>query len=206
MVEPRDTSIEKRIQRAYVQLNELRANEAKSHVLILSKDKEIARLKDELSEVEQQIKVNRAAYTKNSLHTAVLHPLINYEFELLKEEIFRVNEGISSLAMENFFKKQSESGGSGVLGDLVSHLESQKAGIKSDISSSGVEKLENDLSKKADQIYDLEGRVKDTRELVFHLRSEVDRMQSSVAAFQTKISQLEKQNEKVKPTKAKKSK
>ena len=174
-----------RIEKAREELQELKAYELKSNVMVLYKDKEIAKLKEELSDIQSQIKANKSAYTKNNIQSAVLHPLINSEFELLKDEITDVHEKISTISMENFFKKQSE--GSNSLSDLLGHVEQCRSTIKSDISTSGLEKLESQLRKKTDYLRELETRIQEIRELVLHYQEEIDSMQNSISYFQSKL-------------------
>lgn len=196
MVEQGD-NLEERILKAREELKEQQGKELKSNTMILYKDKEILKLREELEDIEQQIKLNKACYSKNNTNSVLIHPLVNYEFELLRNEIIDVSERIANLTLENNLKKQSETN-SNYIGDLVSHLEYNNSILKADLSPNNIEKLTDDLRKNLDYMHELETNVKDRRELIAHLKEEISYMQDASSILQNKIDACDHESEAIK--------
>lgn len=190
MVEVQE-NIQERIEKAYKEIHELQATERKSNVMILFKDKEICSLKDQLQELEQQIKLNKSTYAKSNVQTALMHPLVNEEFENIRAEILDLNDKVSVLQMDNHFKKHGDNNPPSELNRLIKFLEKESSELSNEISESKIETLKTENEKHKTHIKELQTKLKENTALINHYEQDIDQVQDAVLDLQSKIKEAE---------------
>ncbi|CAG9312974.1 unnamed protein product [Blepharisma stoltei] len=180
------------------ELYDLQAMENRTNVMILYKDKEIAQLKAQLADIEDQIKLNRSSYAKNNTQAVLLHPMVNQEFETIRQELLETHEKASSLSMDNYFKKLSEANPPSALNQLVKFLEKTSADVTGEISEEKMTSLIEEIEKEKSNNLELEKKLKDSRELVSHLEEEIEDMQDLISSLTNKIEAVDAECEELK--------
>ena len=178
---------------AQEELNELQAKENKANLMILFKDKEIAKLRSQLSEIEQKISFNKKCYSQNNTKYAVLHPFIIDEFEYFRKDLQETHQKINSATMDNFFKKNSEANPPSVLNQLVKFMEKNSGDVLSEVSEGKIESLNSQIEKKKLTITGLEQKLRENRSYIKHLETEISETEDLIIALNGKISQIDSQ-------------
>lgn len=174
---------------------DLQAKESKANLMILFKDKEIAKLKTQLQEIDLKISQNKKCYSTTNTKAALLHPFIMEEFEAYRKEIQETHQKIRSVTMENFFKKNSESNPPSVLNQSVKYMEKISNDISNEVSQEKIEGHSITIDKKKANIESLEQKLKENRAYIKHLESDISETEDLIMVIYAKISQTEQQCE-----------
>ena len=174
---------------------DLQAKESKANLMILFKDKEIAKLKAQLQEIDLKISQNKKCYSVGNTKAALLHPFIMEEFEAYRKEIQETHQKIRSVTMENFFKKNSESNPPSVLNQAVKYMEKISNDILNEVSQEKIEGHSSTIDKKKATIESLEQKLKENRAYIKHLESDISETEDLIMVISAKISQTEQQCE-----------
>lgn len=185
------------------ELKELQAKENKANLMVLFKDKEIAKLKAQLFDVEHKISNNKKCYSQNNTKAVLLHPFITEEFELLRKDLQETHQKINSSTMENFFKRNSESNPPSSLNQLVKFMEKTSNDVLSEVSEGKIESLNSQIEKKKASSEGLEQKLRENRNYAKHLEGEVSEMEDLIIALQVKIGQVDAQCDEIRKENAK---
>lgn len=177
------------------EFKDLQAKESKANLMILFKDKEIAKLKAQLQEIDLKINQNKKCYSAGNMKSALLHPFIVEEFEAYRKEIQETHQKIRSVTMENFFKKNSESNPPSILNQAVKYMEKVSNDILNEVNQEKIESHANTIDKKKATIESLEQKLKENRAYIKHLESDISETEDLIMVISAKISQTEQQCE-----------
>jgi chromosome segregation ATPase len=190
-------TLQRGLHKSYEELNFYRENERKNNLAILLQDKEINKLKNQLYELEQQVKVNKAAYGRNNEWPVMMHPLVNDEFKFIRQQMIEVHDKLNSATLENQFKKAGDSS-STPLSTQLKYLEKEAHSSAAEVSESRIEALKAEFEKQRTSSTELEHRLIESRKLVKHLESELSEILDTVSSLNTRIRDINEQNESLK--------
>jgi chromosome segregation ATPase len=185
------------------ELKELQAKEYKANLMVLFKDKEICKLKSQLSDIEEKISMNKKSYSQNNTKSALLHPFVIEEFEYLRRDLQDTHQKINSITMDNFFKKNSESNPPSTLNQLVKFMEKTSIDVSSEVSEGRIESLNSQVDKKKVIIEGLEQKLRENRSYARHLESEISETEDLIIALHAKLVQIDAQCEEIRRENAK---
>lgn len=177
------------------EFKDLQAKESKANLMILFKDKEIAKLKAQLQEIDLKINLNKKCYSAANMKSALLHPFIVEEFEAYRKEIQETHQKIRSVTMENFFKKNSESNPPSILNQAVKYMEKVSNDILSEVNQEKMESHASTIEKKKAAIESLEQKLKENRAYIKHLENDISETEDLIMVISAKINQTEQQCE-----------
>jgi hypothetical protein len=160
----------------------------RSSLKALLKDKEILKLKAELTDLEGQYTRNKAAYQKGNVDGALYHCVLNEEFSLLRQQLEETFRKLQQAEQERLFQESSKEPAAGKLvSQQLKYLEKENSDLKDDTSEVQVESIRNDIDLQAAYMREMEVRLMQNRELVLHLEGEVSDLQDTISALQLKI-------------------
>ena len=191
------STLQRGLHKSYEELNFYRENERKNNLAILLQDREINQLKNQLYELEQQVKVNKAAYGRNNEWPVMMHPLVNDEFKFIRQQMIEVHDKLNSATLENQFKKAGDSS-STPLSTQLKYLEKEAYSSAAEVSEPRIEALKTEFEKQRASSSDLEHRLIESRKLVKHLESELSEILDTVSSLNTRIRDINEQNESLK--------
>lgn len=187
-------TLQRGLQKSYEELNYYTENEGKNNLAILLQDKEINKLKNQLYELEQQVKVNKAAYGRNNEWPVMMHPLVNDEFKFIRQQMIEVNEKLNTATLDNMFKKAGDSS-STPLTTQLKYLEKESHSSSTEVNESRTEVLKSEFEKQRTSAADLEHRLIESRKLVKHLEGELTEIIDTVSSLNIRIRDISDQNE-----------
>ena len=188
------STLQRGLQKSYEELHHYQENKGKNNLAILLQDKEINQLKNQLYEIEQQVKVNKAAYGRNNEWPVMMHPLVNDEFKFIRQQMIEVNERLNTTTLDNIFKKAGDSS-STPLNIQLKYLEKEAHSSSTEVGESARETLKTEFEKQRTAAADLEYRLIESRKLVKHQESELNEIVDTTASLNIRIRDIGDQNE-----------
>lgn len=194
-----DMSHQSQLEQARQELQQLKASAIqesvdRTNLKALLKDKEIIKMKTELTDLEAQYARNKAAYQKGNVEGALYHCVLNEEFSLLRQQLEETFRKLQQAEQEQLFHESSKETAAGKLvSQQLKYLEKENSALKEDTSESRLESIRTEIDLQGGFIREMELRLLQNRELVLHLEGEVSDLQDTISALQIRISVIHKQ-------------
>ena len=128
------------------ELKHLKNEEYSMYLDVLLKEKEIDLLKSQIADVDEQISINKSAYSTVDPSAALRHPLVNKEFELTSQMLKKLYE---DLALYAPIEQDAEMGENGTIKMLTNQnraLERENRHAEEETNDAAIKKLENEMS------------------------------------------------------------
>lgn len=184
-VEPQD--LPTLLQRLETTQQEIAANvaqEQRTNLAILLKDKELQRLRSRLQDLEDQINLNKASYAPDNTFPALLHPLVNGEFKVIRDQLRECTDKLTLVNNDKLSKRISEQvAASKDRGSMQRYFDKEISVTQKETSDSRLKGLREDLDREKGHTVDLERRLLKQRELADYLVSEIDELQNIMSTI-----------------------
>lgn len=191
MDQPTDAaSLTAKIEELQQEISTNEAQEQRCTLALLLKDKEIQRLRARLQDLEDQINMNKAAYSKENTFPVLLHPLVNGEFKVIREQLRECTDKLTIVGNEKLNKRIMEQvSATKDRGSLQKYFDKEVSATQKETSESRLKTYREDLEREKQHCADLERRLVKQRELADYLVSEIDELQDimSTISAQTQV-------------------
>jgi len=205
-VEPQDLpTLLQRLEAAQQELSANQAQEHRTNLAILLKDKELHRLRSRLQDLEDQINLNKASYATENTFPALLHPLVNGEFKVIRDQLRECTDKLTLVNNDKLNKRLSEQvAASKDRGSIQKYFDKEISATQKETSESRVKGLKEDLDREKAHTAEMERRLVRQRELADYLVGEIDELQNIMSTVlaqtqtvETQYSALASENERL---------
>lgn len=194
-VEPQDLpTLLQRLEAAQQELAANLAQEHRTNLAILLKDKELHRLRSRLQDLEDQINLNKASYATENTFPALLHPLVNGEFKVIREQLRECTDKLTLVNNDKLNKRISEQvAASKDRGSIQKYFDKEISATQKETSESRVKGLKEDLDREKAHTLEMERRLVRQRELADYLVGEIDELQNIMSTVLAQTQTVETQ-------------
>jgi hypothetical protein len=190
-VEPQDLpTLLQSLEAAQQELAANLAQEQRTNLAILLKDKELHRLRARLQDLEDQINQNKASYASDNTFPVLLHPLVNGEFKVIRDQLRDCTDKLTLVNNDKLSKRLSEQvAASKDRGSIQKYFDKEISATQKETSEARVKGLREDLEREKAHTGEMERRLVRQRELADYLVGEIDELQNimSTVLAQTTI-------------------
>ena len=130
------------------ELKHLKNEEYSMYLDVLLKEKEIDMLKSQISDIDEQVRINKESYATKNPTAALRHPLVNKEFELTSQMLKKLYEDLTLYAPIEQDAEMGENGTIKMLTNQNRALERENRDAEEETNDSAIKKLETEISQQ----------------------------------------------------------